>query len=186
MNKSLQNKANLAIKTTRNTKSKATVTPEKLNIPSKAAGAGKWWADGIKFECQGSGNCCLSRGEYGFVFLTRDDRKNMAEHLKLTLREFTKQYCDQKSGVYHLKEESNRTDCVFLKDKNRCGVYQARPIQCRTWPFWPEVMNAKTWNKEVKAFCPGIGKGKLHTAEEIQKTLNEQAHSETQLLKERT
>ena len=165
---------------------KTSVTPEKLNLKKKPAGANKWWADGIQFECQGSGNCCLSRGEYGYVFLTRDDRKNMAEHLKLTLKEFTKKYCDQKSGVYHLKEESSRTECVFLLNGNRCGVYQARPIQCRTWPFWPEVMNAKTWNKEVKTFCPGVGKGKVHTAEEIQKALNEQKHSEAALLKERT
>lgn len=145
-----------------------------------------WWADGIKFECQGSGNCCLSRGEYGYVFLTRDDRKNMAEHLKLTLSEFTKKYCDRKNGIYHLKEEPEvRSECAFLVNGNRCGVYEARPIQCRTWPFWPEVMNAKTWNKEVKTFCPGVGKGKVHTAEEIQKVLNEQKHSETQLLKDR-
>ncbi len=143
----------------------------------------KWWADGIKFECQGSGNCCLSRGEYGYVFLTRDDRKNMAEHLKLTTKEFIQKYCDRKNGVYHLKEEATRTECVFL-DGKKCGVYQARPTQCRTWPFWPEVMSAKTWNKEVKTFCPGVGKGQVHTAEEIQKVLNEQAHSETQLLKE--
>lgn len=110
----------------------------------------------------------------------------MAEHLKLTLREFTKKYCDRKNGIYHLKEEPDvRSECAFLVNGNRCGVYDARPIQCRTWPFWPEVMNAKTWNKEVKTFCPGVGKGKVHTAEEIQKTLNIQAHSETQLLKDR-
>jgi Fe-S-cluster containining protein len=153
-------------------------------MTTKKTTAKKWWADGIKFECQGSGNCCLSRGEYGYVFLTRDDRKNMAEHLKLGLREFTKKYCDQKNRIYHLKEDSARAECMFLEGK-RCGVYQARPVQCRTWPFWPEVMNAKTWNKEVKTFCPGVGKGRTYTAEEIQTALNEQKHSEAQLLKER-
>lgn len=159
------------------------MTAAKLQTPKKA-GAGKWWSEGIQFECQGSGNCCLSRGEYGYVFLTRDDRVQMAKHLNLALKDFTKKYCDQKNGVYHLKEESTRTECVFLNGK-RCNVYEARPVQCRTWPFWPEVMNAKTWNKEVKTFCPGVGKGKVHQPEEIQKILNEQAHSETQLLKER-
>jgi uncharacterized protein len=162
-----------------------TSSPKKRKSSTSPSKSKKWWADGIQFQCQGSGNCCLSRGEYGFVFLTRQDRRNMAELLKLPLREFTKKYCDRKSGVYHLKEEASRTECVFLEGK-RCGVYQARPTQCRTWPFWPEVMNAKTWNKEVKTFCPGVGKGKVHTAEEIQKVLNEQDHSESQLLKERT
>ncbi len=144
----------------------------------------KWWSEGIRFECQGSGQCCLSRGEYGFVFLTREDRKRMAEHLNLPLREFTKKYCDRTQGFYHLKEDSERPECIFLKG-NRCGIYQARPTQCRTWPFWPEVMNAKTWNKEVKGFCPGIGKGRLYTEEEIQTTILEQKRSEATLLHER-
>ncbi len=145
----------------------------------------KWWAEGIQFECQGSGNCCLSRGEYGYVFLTREDRQNMAALLRITTREFTRKYCDKKNGIFHLKEDSSRAECLFL-DGKRCSVYKARPTQCRTWPFWPEVMNAKTWNKEVKTFCPGVGKGRTYTAEEIEKSLNLQKKSESQLLKERT
>lgn len=144
-----------------------------------------WWSTGVKFECQGSGNCCLSRGEYGFVFLTREDRKRMADHLKMNLRDFTKKYCDKTKGYFHLKETSERDECLFLKQK-KCGIYQARPTQCRTWPFWPEVMNAKTWNKEVKNFCPGVGKGKLISPNEIQKNLDEQTHSEKALHRERT
>ena len=151
---------------------------------SSSQSSSKWWSKGIRFECQGSGQCCLSRGEYGYVFLTREDRKRMADHLGLPLRDFTKKYCDKTMGVYHLKEDADRLECTFLKGK-KCGIYQARPTQCRTWPFWPEVMNAKTWNKEVKIFCPGIGKGKLYSAEEIEKNLNEQKRSESQLLKER-
>lgn len=144
----------------------------------------KWWSKGIRFECQGSGQCCLSRGEYGFVFLTRDDRKRMADHFKLGLREFTKTYCDKTKGYYHLKEEKGRDACIFLKGK-RCGIYEARPVQCRTWPFWPEVMNSKTWNKEVKTFCPGVGRGPIHSAEEIKKNLKLQKSSELALHRER-
>jgi Fe-S-cluster containining protein len=144
----------------------------------------KWKTEGVKFECQGSGNCCLSRGEYGFVFLTRDDRKRMSESLKMSLRDFTRKYCDKTQGFYHLKESPERPECLFLEGK-RCGIYQARPTQCRTWPFWPEVMNAKTWNKEVKGFCPGVGKGRVWSPEEIKKLLAEQKHSESSLLKER-
>lgn len=143
-----------------------------------------WWSKGVRFECQGSGQCCLSRGEYGFVFLTREDRKRMADHLQLGLREFTKTYCDKTQGYYHLKEEKNRDNCTFL-DGKKCGIYEARPVQCRTWPFWPEVMNAKTWNKEVKGFCPGVGKGRLISAEEIAQNLNLQKKSESALHRER-
>jgi hypothetical protein len=42
-------------------------------------------------------------------------------------------------------------------------------------------MNAKTWKKEVAAFCPGIGKGRLHSAEEIRRNLKLQSNSELNL-----
>lgn len=130
----------------------------------------KWWDDGIRFQCQGSGQCCVSRGEFGFVYLTLEDRKRMAKVLKLSTASFTRQYCQKTDGVYHLKDGQG-PDCIFLKDK-RCSVYEGRPVQCRTWPFWPEVMNAKTWKKEVAKFCPGVGKGRVHSASEIRSTLS--------------
>ena len=68
-------------------------------------------------------------------------------------------------------------DCVFLKD-NKCSVYEGRPTQCRTWPFWPEVMKPKAWRRDVVEFCPGANKGRLYSAKEIEKTLSEQAQSE--------
>lgn len=147
-------------------------TPKKKENP--------WWSEGLRFQCQGSGQCCTSHGEYGFVFLTLEDRRMMAKHLGLSLSLFTKRYCDRTNGFFHLKEDGKNPDCLFLKDK-RCSVYQARPIQCRTWPFWPDVMNAKTWKKEVVSFCPGVGKGPLIPAEKIRTILNEQADSENSL-----
>lgn len=141
----------------------------------------EWWAEGVRFQCQGSGQCCVSRGEYGFVFLTPTDRRRMAKHLKISLKKFTAEYCDQFHGAYHLKEDPKRLECLFLKE-NRCGIYKARPTQCRTWPFWPEVMSAKAWKKEVVSFCPGVGKGPVIPASTIKKALAEQLQSENELL----
>ncbi len=141
-----------------------------------------WWAkEGLRFECQGSGKCCTSDGEFGFVFLTLSDRKQMAQFLKLSLAKFTRQYCDKSGPIYHLKENIKNPDCLFLKDK-KCSIYQARPTQCRTWPFWPEVMPAKAWKKDVVSFCPGVGKGKLWSPEEIKSILQQQIDSEQDLL----
>jgi uncharacterized protein len=136
----------------------------------------KFWAEGLQFECQGSAKCCVSHGDYGYVWLTKTDRAALAKHLGITFDEFTTQYCEIKDGIYKLKESKNN-DCIFLKEK-RCGVYEGRPMQCRTWPFWPEVMNARRWNKDVKSFCPGVGKGKVWTPKEIEEQLNMQAASE--------
>lgn len=140
-------------------------------------------SDGVRFECQGSGKCCTSHGEFGFVFVTLEDRRRFAKHLKITTGEFTKKYCTNRNGIWHLNEDPKNPDCLFLKNK-KCSVYYARPTQCRTWPFWPEVMNAKAWAKEVVSFCPGVGKGELVPYSKIEKQLNEQKASEEALVKE--
>jgi Fe-S-cluster containining protein len=141
-----------------------------------------WWEKGIRFECQGSGQCCVSRGEYGYVWMTLDDRRNMAKALSLTTAAFTRAFCEKTDGLYRLKDGTG-PDCVFLLE-NRCSVYAGRPTQCRTWPFWPEVMSAKTWKKEVASYCPGVGKGRLHSATEIRKSIALQTTSEIALANE--
>ncbi len=134
----------------------------------KAAEA--FYAKGIRFECQGSGKCCMSRGTHGYVYLTLADRKRFAGHLGIDVRTFDRRYCERTDGHIHLKNPA--ADCQFL-DGKRCSVYEGRPSQCRTWPFWPENMNAKSWNREIKTFCPGVGKGRVYTQEEINGLLAE-------------
>lgn len=138
-----------------------------------------WWKDGVKFECQGSGKCCTSRGEFGFVYLTPEDRDRMAKHLGLTVKQFEDQHCQKNGGIWALKEIKSRPDCQFLKG-TKCDVYEARPTQCRTWPFWPEMMSPKAWNAGVVSYCPGVGKGRVIPASEIETTLKEQIESEKQ------
>lgn len=140
-----------------------------------------FYEQGLQFECQGSGKCCTSHGEFGFVFLTKEDRTRFAKHLNITVGEFKKTYCDQTNGIWHLKEEKGRPDCLFLQ-KKRCSVYEARPNQCRTWPFWPEVMNAKAWKTEVESFCPGVGKGRIWSKSEIEEIVERDKENERKLL----
>lgn len=134
-----------------------------------------WWSDGVRFECQGSGKCCVSRGEYGYVYLTLLDRKRLASFLNIPTRDFTRKYCHQHEGWFYLKDQGEQ--CRFLKNR-RCTIYEARPTQCRTWPFWPENMKAKAWKIEVENYCPGVGKGKLFSANEIRKLLKVDAANE--------
>lgn len=123
-----------------------------------------FYADGLRFECQGTGRCCMSRGEYGYVYLTHEDRRRLAAHLGLSVRAFIQVHCATTEGQLHLRDVTQ--ECRFLTG-TRCGVYEARPTQCRTWPFWPENMNARTWRREVESFCPGVGKGRVFPASEI-------------------
>jgi len=128
----------------------------------------QWWHEGVRFECQGSGKCCVSRGSYGFVFLNVYDRRRFAKHFGLRTEVFTKKYCVMIDGYWYL--DDSKKNCRFLEG-TRCSVYEARPTQCRSWPFWPENMGSKTWTKEIAAFCPGVGKGRVFSKEEIQATL---------------
>ena len=119
----------------------------------------------------------MSRGEYGYVYLSLEDRRRMAKFFDLSTAAFTRKYCEKTDDSVHLKEDTSTPECQFLIN-NKCAVYKARPTQCRTWPFWPEVLNAKAWRKDVVSFCPGINKGRLYSAKEIQKIVEEQMASE--------
>ena len=136
-----------------------------------------WWSKGIRFECQGSGRSCVSHGEFGNVYLTLEDRQRMAKVLKMSVSRFTRKYCERIGGIYRLKEQKADKSCTFLEEK-KCQIYEGRPTQCRTWPFWPEVMGAKLWKKEVADFCPGVGRGKIYSELEIRNQLEAQIKSE--------
>ena len=140
--------------------------------------------NGIKFSCQSSGNCCVSRGKYGYVYLSQKDLKKLSSHFNLEINDFKKQYCSKTDGFIHLKElKKNNGNCIFLNEK-RCTVYKSRPVQCRTWPFWNENMNAKTWNNNISKNCPGIGKGKIIKKDQILKFLKQDKDNEISTLNE--
>jgi Fe-S-cluster containining protein len=40
-------------------------------------------------------------------------------------------------------------------------------MQCRTWPFWQEVVESQESWKEAASECPGINAGTLHSADDI-------------------
>ncbi len=130
-----------------------------------------WYAGGLRFECQGSSRCCRARkAEETFVFLDRNDRRRLARHLGLATLAFTRDYCDETEGLHHLRGPGQ--DCEFLQG-GRCSVYEARPRQCRTWPFWRENMVERVWREEVTPFCAGVGQGRRYTREEIDRLVED-------------
>ena len=143
------------------------------------------YKNGIRFKCQGSGNCCVSRESYGFVYLSNKDLTRFSKHFKLSLKKFKDKYCQMTDGFTHLIEKTELDgNCIFLKDK-KCSVYKSRPSQCRTWPFWNENMNTKVWNEDISINCPGVGKGKIIKAKTIEKFLKEDLTNEKALFKNR-
>jgi Fe-S-cluster containining protein len=127
-----------------------------------------FWAQGLRFECQRSGRCCTNHGENTCVYVTLDDRRRLAAFFGQPTSAFTRSRCVEADGRYLLRDET--ADCVFF-DQGGCSVYEARPTQCRTWPFWPENMKRRVWLREIAAFCPGVGRGRLFSRGEIEALL---------------
>ncbi len=131
----------------------------------------EFYDQGLNFECQRCSYCC--RHEPGYVFLSENDLNPMIKEMKMTEEAFIKKYCIKVDiGLFSrisLIEKENH-DCIFWSDKG-CQVYNSRPLQCRSYPFWSHVVDDKeSWVEEGKS-CPGIGKGKIHTKKDIEKWL---------------
>jgi Fe-S-cluster containining protein len=129
-----------------------------------------WIRRGLRFECQPDcGLCCTAETREGSVFLEREDLERLAGFWNLTPRAFAQKYCVDEYGELALAMQDNGS-CHFL-EHGECTVYEARPLQCRTYPFLPldgftPIASPYTWRYEKK-FCPGIGKGRLYRKEEI-------------------
>ena len=123
----------------------------------------RWYARGIRFECQKCGQCC--RGEPGVVWVSQYEIKRIAEHLGLAKKEFRRKYLRRVGFRVSLKEYDNG-DCFLYEDG--CVAYPVRPRQCQTFPFWPDALRSRKWFDRMARGCPGIGKGKLYTCEEIE------------------
>ena len=53
----------------------------------------------------------------------------------------------RKIGIRKSLKEFPNGDCVFFDGEQRkCTVYEARPRQCRTWPFWDSnLRSVEAW-----------------------------------------
>ena len=69
--------------------------------------------NGIKFSCQSSGNCCVSRGKHGYVYLSKKDLKKLSSHFNIEIKDFTIKYCSKTDGLIHLKELKNENLIAF-------------------------------------------------------------------------
>ena len=127
-----------------------------------------WIEDkGLTFKCTGCGACCT--GAEGFVWLEETDIQRLMDYLKVDRETFLATYCRKVGKKISLIEDPKTYDCVFLKDR-KCRLYNARPKQCRVYPFWDEVIKTKaSWDEEV-AYCEGINYngGKTFSKEEIE------------------
>jgi|TARA_B110000196_G_C20868641_1_gene530954 Fe-S-cluster containining protein len=101
------------------------------------------------------------------VYLAEGDVTALTEHLQLDRATFLERHCQEEDGWITLRIDEPA--CPFLNEAGGCSVYEARPKQCRTWPFWVENLKRTTWEGPVSDCCPGIGKGELVDADEVKR-----------------
>ena len=154
-----------------------------------------WYGDGLAFSCTSCGRCCS--GATGSVRFTIDEAEGLATTLDVTMDEFYEQFTRLGNRGRELKEirmEDGSFDCIFLDRETQpglalCKVYLNRPLQCKTWPFWPELLEDKdSWekaasskyhekarnvDKKEQAGCPGINKGEKVPYSKITKQLED-------------
>ena len=112
-----------------------------------------WYGEGLRFECTECGKCCT--GEPGAVWVNDEEIASMAEVLEISVKQFRWRYLDRVAGRWTLKEDPTNYDCIFLKGK-LCMIYKSRPTQCRTFPWWPGVIESEASWKDAAKTCEGI------------------------------
>lgn len=143
-----------------------------------------WYAEGLKFTCTQCGNCCT--GAPGYVWISDEEIGRLAKHLALSVDQVVAEYCRRVGDRYSLQERispQGNYDCIFLKEvvtsagsrshtSRVCTVYAARPLQCRTWPFWDgNLAGTANWERASER-CPGMGRGTEYSWEEIEALRN--------------
>ena len=131
--------------------------------------------DGLRFRCTMCGNCCT--GAPGTVALGESDVAALSSRLGLRPASFIEQYTKPMDGGLSLTERLTAFgwDCVFLDrtsvlGKAVCGVYEDRPLQCRTWPFWKRNLETpRSWDQASQT-CPGMNSGPLHESRAVRLT----------------
>lgn len=126
-----------------------------------------WYHKGLRFECTQCGDCCT--GAPGYVWVTHEEIDQLAALVGEPDRTSFEAKYVRRIGIRKSLVEYSNGDCVFFDNQARkCTVYEARPMQCRTWPFWDSNLRTpQEWERTCEV-CPGSGRGKLYQLETIE------------------
>lgn len=131
--------------------------------------SGKWYENGLCFFCKKCGNCCT--GAPGYVWLKGDEALKIAGYIGMDVEEFMLTKARLVRSRYSLKELKSG-DCIFFQRESvRCDIYEVRPVQCRTFPFWEELLLKQSFWEKTGEDCPGINQRDFHSFEEIERVL---------------
>ncbi len=102
------------------------------------------------FKCTGCGECCKIDG---YIHVNKTDIKRFALHFGISVSEFKEKYVKRVPGWGNVLKGGREGPCVFLKN-GKCSAYGARPVQCRTFPYWDMITSSPSEWEETKKYCP--------------------------------
>lgn len=104
--------------------------------------------------------CEVCRGECcrwgGYVWVREEEIQAMAELMDMGLEAFANEYLKAAYNRLSLQERLRDGEshcCLFDPFNSNCLVYEARPEQCRTFPYW-DAYNENF--QPLLEICPGI------------------------------
>jgi len=108
------------------------------------------------------------------VWIAEDELARLAAFLGQNVEQVRKQYTRAVSGRRTIVEHPVTHDCIFLQPGagagctgKGCSIYDVRPAQCRTWPFWKSNLASPDRWAQAGMRCPGINRGDRFELAEI-------------------
>ena len=107
----------------------------------------------------------------GYVWVVQTEIDALAENVGFDPAVFEAKFVRRIGQRRSLIERANG-DCVFFDSvMRRCNVYQSRPRQCRTFPFWQSNLRSEETWRDLCGACPGMGRGRIVPLEQIEDKL---------------
>lgn len=124
----------------------------------------------LRFSCTECGACCSGGPDYQ-VWLEKDEPDIIRKFLGVSRTWLYRRYMTHDSERESVLRSRDSGECVFLSGDGRCKIYPVRPLQCSTYPFWPEVVaTSRGWIREARR-CEGINQGSPVPVKRIEKIL---------------
>ena len=134
----------------------SSIKAEKTQPPKKI-----WFREtgGLSFRCTACGKCCTGTKGAGKVWVNQKEREVIADELYMDVKSFDEAYITKDSSGQSPKRSLRTVDnrCIFLDPNTKqCSIYEVRPTQCRTYPFWPQMVVSPFDWKVAAMECEGI------------------------------